>query len=227
MSYQSYLQNLAAGGGLQGQEAQALLNAGMYNQGGVVKNNVANVITNGIGGLTGNYGLAGFLGYNDRGHIQSGNQYYGAQGLNALHNKYSSQYTPPQTLGAYSGAAQYSGSGGGGYAAPSGPSYDPNQVALYDQAIKQIHNQQGRLGTQRNIAYGNIDSQFNTNRNELQSAFNRAQGQYNDSTTQNSQAQRTNFNNINDKASTGARGLARLYLLHIKNKTPRHLSLEF
>lgn len=115
MSYQSYLQQQAAQGGLVGREANALLKAGMYDGSGLGKNAAANVLTNGIGGITGNYGLAQNIGYNDKGHIESGGYGYGASGLDALNKKYLSQYNPKgnednQVYSSYGG-----GTGGASY----------------------------------------------------------------------------------------------------------------
>lgn len=104
--------------------------------------------------------------------------------------------------------------GGGGGGGGGGSTYNPQQAALYDQSIAQLNAAKGRLGTQLGIAQGNINNQYNTNRNELQSAYDRAQNTHRQSTTANSQSLRTNYNNANDKASAGLQGLARLLGAH-------------
>lgn len=75
-SYRHYLQLLASAGGLEGQEAQALLAAGQGGADGGGRNDLANILTNGIGIWTGDYGHAGFLGYDQYGQVKGG---YGAQ----------------------------------------------------------------------------------------------------------------------------------------------------
>ena len=196
MSYQSYLQQQAAQGGLAGREAQALLNAGMYNQGGVLKNSIANVLTNGIGGITGNYGLAQGLGYNERGHIESGGYGYGAQGLSKLNDKYMSQYSQqnPSVLGAYTGG---------------GTNYNQATVNQLDSGISALEAAKGRLPRQLDIARANVNDQYNTTINQLDSARNAAENQYSQSSTGNMQSLRTNKNNILDQQSQGLRGLLR------------------
>ena len=114
---------------------------------------------------------------------------------------------PANNAGNYYANQSY---GVGGSYAPAAPAYDPNEVARYDQAIAQINQAKNRLGTQLGIAKQNIGDQYNTNLNELKSVYNRANRDYDQSTTQNSQNLRTNTNNINDKASIGMRGLQRL-----------------
>lgn len=199
-SYQQFLQKLAAGGGLEAQEAQALLSGGMQSGGGQFKNTVANALVNIGGGLTGNYGLAQPLGYDQYGQVKGG---YGPQGLTNLNSIYQQAWQSAQNDG---GGSTVSGGGYGG----SGPVIDRNQVALYDNAISDLNNNLGRLDNQKNIAFGNIGDQYTKNLNQLKSAFNNAQTSYKNSSTQNSQSLRTNNNNIDDKASAGLRSMSRL-----------------
>lgn len=84
------------------------------------------------------------------------------------------------------------------------------QVSQFDQAINQYNGQLDRLPGQLDIALGNIGKQYGIRDNELTSGFNAAQGQYNNSTTQNQQQFRTNKNQIQDGASAGLRGLQRM-----------------
>src|ERR1700757_3263396 len=107
-----------------------------------------------------------------------------------------------QTAGVSSG-----GSGGsGGYAAPS---YDPQVLSQYDQAIGTEQNALNRLPTQLGVAQGNIRTQYGQNLNELNSTKDQSQNSYNTSTNQNQQSLRTNKNQISDQASAGLRGLLR------------------
>ena len=106
------------------------------------------------------------------------------------------------------------GGGGVGVGGSVGSIYNPQQAALYDQSIAQLNAAKDRLGTQLGIAQGNINRQYSTNQNELQSAYDRAQNAHRQSTTANSQSLRTNYNNANDKASAGLQGLARLLGAH-------------
>lgn len=85
-----------------------------------------------------------------------------------------------------------------------------NNLAQYDQAINTYDTSLGRLDTQRGIADGNINQQFNTNQNELNTNKAAQQATYNNQTTQNGQNLRTNKNTIADQASNGLRGLQRM-----------------
>lgn len=79
-----------------------------------------------------------------------------------------------------------------------------------NQARSVINSQLARLPGQRDIALGNIDSQFNVGRNQLDSAFNQARKTYDTQSTTNRQNLVTNRNTINDQASQGLRGLMRV-----------------
>lgn len=111
------------------------------------------------------------------------------------------------------GAGQSQGSGGGGSwggSWGSAPSYDPAQLSLLDQAIGTIQDQINRLGGQLQSAYGNIDSSYNTRRNELQGSFDRGQQQYGQNTTQNRQRFVSDRNNITDRGAQGLQGIQRI-----------------
>lgn len=94
-----------------------------------------------------------------------------------------------------------------GYTA--GGSTAPVDLSSYDSAINQYNSSLGRLGTQLDIAKGNVNQQYGTNLNQLDSSKNAAQNQYSTSTTQNGQSLRTNKNTITDNQSAGLRGLLR------------------
>ena len=81
------------------------------------------------------------------------------------------------------------------------------QLAGYDQAISQLEHALGRLDGQLGIANSNLQKQYDTQGNELNSNLNRSQNQYNDNTTSNQQSRTNNINSINNKASRGLRGL--------------------
>jgi hypothetical protein len=95
-----------------------------------------------------------------------------------------------------------------GYSNATG-TYNPSQVQQYDQSIGVLKNALNRSGNQLGIAQENINNQYGTNLNELDSAKQQAQNSYNTSGTQNQQSLRTNKNTINDQASVGLRGLLR------------------
>lgn len=189
-TYQQYLQRLASGSGLEAQEARALLAGGMGSTAGNVKNSIANVLVNTGGKLTGNYGLAQGLGYDEYGQVAGG---YGPQGLSDLSNIYQSAY----------GSAQ--GNSGGSYygSGSNSNSATATQLAEYDQGIGQLEHGMGRLDTQLGIAIDNIAKQYGIKANELASSLAKGQNQYGTQTTQNQQDKRTNFNNINDRVSSG------------------------
>lgn len=86
----------------------------------------------------------------------------------------------------------------------------PVDLSQYDAAINQYNNALSRLPGQLGIAEGNINTQYGQNLNEINSARDQAQNNYNDQTTQNSQSYVTNKNQIKDQASQGLRGLQRM-----------------
>lgn len=111
---------------------------------------------------------------------------------------------PTPASGPYTG-------GGVSYASGNaGPAYDPNTLAQFDSAISTANNALGRLPGQLDIARGNINSQYGTNKNELDSTKNQAQHSYTTSTQQNQQNYRTDKNAIADKSSLGLQGLLRM-----------------
>lgn len=141
-------------------------------------------------------------------------QQNGKQTVTSLANAQAANKKPAQTGGypqVVQGAATvnnetpYSSGGGSG----GSSSYDPAQIAQFDQGISQYEQQLNRLPTQLGIAQGNINRQFSTSQNELKSGFNQAQNTYNTNTNQNQQQYVTNKNQINDTASAGLRGLLR------------------
>lgn len=88
-------------------------------------------------------------------------------------------------------------------------SVDPNQVALYNTAINTLQDALNRSGNQLGIADQNINTQYGTNVNELNTAKANANQSYDTSSTQNGQQLQTNKNTIADQASAGLRGLLR------------------
>lgn len=94
-------------------------------------------------------------------------------------------------------------------AGPTQPAADPNQ-----SLIDLINGSINRLPTELDIAKGNIQSQFNTNNNQLDSGELQAQNSYNTSTGQNTQQFVTNKDQINDQASGGLRSLLRVLGQH-------------
>ena len=98
------------------------------------------------------------------------------------------------------------GTGGGGGTTRTNYA-SAEQLAGYDQAISQLEHALGRLDGQLGIANSNLQKQYDTQGNELNSNLNRSQNQYNDNTTSNQQSRTNNINSINNKASRGLRGL--------------------
>lgn len=97
----------------------------------------------------------------------------------------------------------YSGSGGGA----ARPAYDPAVISQYDQSISLLQDSLNRLGTQKGIAQGNVNKQYGTQVNELNTAKANSNKQYDTSTLQNKQSNRTSKNAILDQQSSGLRGL--------------------
>lgn len=115
--------------------------------------------------------------------------------------KNSSNNTPAQA----GGVNYYSG----GSTGASQPAYNPETVAQLDQSINLVNDAISRLGTQLNIARGNIGDQYSTTVNELNSSKSRNKANYSQSSTTNQQNMRTNRNAILDQQSSGLRGLMR------------------
>lgn len=166
-------------------------------------------VVNPTGGVT-NYDV-----FTNKGNQQSANNYGGASfdgalGLlgnltggyqNLSNDTYSGFGAGNDTFATRTG----SGSGGG-----SGPSADPSQIALYDQAIGTTQSNIDRIAGQLGIATANIADQFNVGTNQLNSSKNQAQNDYRTQGTQNSQNYRADKNIIADQASQGLRGLMRI-----------------
>jgi hypothetical protein len=73
-------------------------------------------------------------------------------------------------------------SGGGGYGTGGGgPTVDPNAMALYDQGIGQTQSALERLLSQENVGRGNIQGDWQTARNTLNTQKARTQDTYNQS----------------------------------------------
>lgn len=109
-----------------------------------------------------------------------------------------------------SGGATYTSGG----AAPAAPAYDPNTLAQFDSSISTLQSGLNRLPGQLDIARSNINTQYGTNRNELDSTKNQAQNSYTTSGQQNQQNYRTDKNAIADKSSMGLQGLLRMLGAH-------------
>lgn len=107
-------------------------------------------------------------------------------------------------------AAPTSAHDSGAVYTPAAPKVDAATIAQFDQGINTANSALGRLPNQLAIAKGNIDSQFNTNRNELDSTKNQANASYTTSGQQNQQNFRTDKNAIADKSSMGLQGLLRM-----------------
>lgn len=130
------------------------------------------------------------------------------------------EYTPSIVSGLYDNwsAAQnnqknntttldnYNGSGGVG----AGGSANLQALAQLGQSAGIIQNSLDRLPGQLDIARGNINRQYETGINELNSNRAASENNFNQSTIQNQQGFRTNKNTINDQASQGLRGLSRI-----------------
>lgn len=101
-------------------------------------------------------------------------------------------------------------SGGGSLATSANTSYNPDDLARFDQSIGLVNSSMNRLGGQEGIALGNIDRNYSTQQNELNTGKTNAQRQYDTSSTQNRQNLVSNRNTINDQASQGLRGLQRM-----------------
>lgn len=92
--------------------------------------------------------------------------------------------------------------------------YDPTQLAVYDQGINTLNSSLNRLPGQLDIAKQNIDTQYGVKNNELNSSEAQAKNTYDTQGVQNQQSLRTNRNTITDQASQGLRGLMRTLGAH-------------
>lgn len=200
-SYQDFLNRAAASGGINGQEAGALSKAGFGGGTGTITNGIANVLVNGVGDLTGNYGLAGILGYNDKGHIVSGGQGYGPEGLSTLNGIYSQAYSAGRP-------ANDINSGG------TQSAWTSADQANYDAAKGQVNYNLGRLPNQLRIAQGNITDAYGNAIRAQDTVLGNANNQFNQGTTQNQQSYRTSQNEINSQAASDRHSLLR-YLASI------------
>lgn len=111
----------------------------------------------------------------------------------------SGQSTNYQNTGYYGPA----GAAGGGQAVL----FDPQVIGQLDQSIGILQDSMKRLGNQKSIAKGNIETQYQTKYNELKTAKKDGEKQYKQSALQNSQNNRSNKNAILDQQSAGLRGL--------------------
>lgn len=103
--------------------------------------------------------------------------------------------------------------GGGGTVYNGGTNYAAQNAAAISQLGQSesvINNALARLAPQLDIAFGNIDRNYSTRQNELNTTRDSSEKQYKTQTTQNQQSFRGNKNVINDQASSGLRGLQRL-----------------
>lgn len=123
------------------------------------------------------------------------------------HTTNSAPAAPPYQQNVGSG---YATGGGGGYAAPAAPAapaYDPKVVKQIDQSIGILNDSLKRIGVQSGIAKGNVNRQYRTNKNELNTSKSQSTNKFKQSTLQNQQNNRTNKNAILDQQSAGLRGL--------------------
>ena len=111
------------------------------------------------------------------------------------------------------GQTGYSQGDGNGSSVYNGPNYAQQNAAAIGQlgqSESTINNALNRLGVQQDIAFGNLDKNYGTRTNELNTQKATNENNYNQSTTQNQQSFRGNKNVINDQASSGLTGLQRL-----------------
>lgn len=109
-------------------------------------------------------------------------------------------------------AGQTDGDGGGTYSGgtASAPAYDPQQLAVYDQAIGQANLSVGRLDNQQNIGQQNINDSYNSSLNKLLSSKALADRDYNDTKLQSTQDNVTAKSNIDFATGRRANSLQRL-----------------
>lgn len=138
---------------------------------------------------------------NDRGQVFSTNNPsgqnwgIGPQSAEALNRQAMSLYETQfgKTLG------QNTGTGG----------WTSQNQALYDQSVAELNRQLGRADTQRDIALGNVGSQYNQKYQGLQSGRKQAQSDFDFNSTTNRQNYLTDENRINSQGAQGLRGLLR------------------
>ena len=118
-----------------------------------------------------------------------------------------------QSDGAYyygrGGSGSGSGSGGSGSSAAE-EAIKNNMRNIYDRQIEDIKGNEASLSGQLDNALAGVKNEYNTYKNEQQSAYDANKNTYDTSTLQNKQNLRTNRNEITDRASTGLRGILRV-----------------
>lgn len=88
---------------------------------------------------------------------------YNRSQLEGVLNGFASQYRAQNSGGGNASYDSYAaGGGGGGYGAA-----DPAAAAYYEDQIRQAENALGRIGSQRDIGFSNIDSSYNSALNKL------------------------------------------------------------
>lgn len=107
------------------------------------------------------------------------------------------------------GSGSGSGSGGSGSSAAE-EAIKNNMRNIYDRQIEDIKSNEASLSGQLNNALAGVKNEYNTYKNEQQSAYDANKNTYDTSTLQNKQNLRTNRNEITDRASTGLRGILRV-----------------
>lgn len=131
--------------------------------------------------------------------------YFTGQDYGAIEKQVLSDYNrPSQESGNFPGSESTGNAGG------SGSVGNALAVAQFDQGINTLNNGLNRLPGQLDVAKGNINTQYGTNRNELDSTKNQAQSSYTTSGNQNQQGFRTDKNAIADRSSLGLNGLMRM-----------------
>jgi hypothetical protein len=98
-----------------------------------------------------------------------------------------SQGTDNTQIGGTGGGTSYGSSSGGGSSAPAAPAYDPQQVALIDDLIVRYQDSINRIGNQRSIGEGNINSSYQAGVTNLQNQRTQAQQGYDTQKTETGQ----------------------------------------
>jgi len=102
----------------------------------------------------------------------------------------------------------------GGYGSAAAQTSANQAIAQNSSLMDLINGALGRIPSQLQSAQHNVQQQFDTNNNQLQSGFNAAQQNNQQQTLQNSQQFQTNKNQIQDQASAGMSSLQRLLGMH-------------
>lgn len=135
-----------------------------------------------------------------------------ADRVNGLYNEWLSGRQAANNQSDYGPNATKKTGGGGGSTTTSSAqaAKDAKMRSFYDNRINSINDTIDKLGGGLQNQLDRINGEYNTYKNEQESAYKKAKGEYDNSSKQNTQSLVANRNTITDNASHGLRGLQRV-----------------